>query len=54
MPTTTYLWSPRAGFNWDITGDKTKQVRGGTGIFTGRLPFVDWKSSRCSDPFSTK
>jgi hypothetical protein len=34
------LWSPRLGFNWDITGDKTIQVRGGTGIFTGKLPFV--------------
>jgi hypothetical protein len=30
----------RLGFNWDITGDKTIQVRGGTGIFTGKLSFV--------------
>jgi hypothetical protein len=32
MPNNNILWSPRAGFNWDITGDKTKQLRGGTGI----------------------
>jgi len=40
FPGTEVLWSPRVGFNWDLKGDRTMQVRGGTGIFTGRLPFV--------------
>jgi hypothetical protein len=40
LPGNAVLWSPRLGFNWDAKGDKTMQVRGGTGIFTGRLPFV--------------
>ena len=33
-------WAPRFGFNWDAFGDETTQVRGGTGIFTSRQPFV--------------
>jgi hypothetical protein len=47
LPSNKLLWSPRLGFNWDITGDKTIQVRGGTGIFTGKLPFV-WLGNQVS------
>lgn len=39
-PKSTFLWSPRVGFRWDAYGDKNLIVRGGTGIFTGRIPFV--------------
>ncbi|MCF6213636.1 MAG: TonB-dependent receptor [Flavobacteriaceae bacterium] len=40
LPSSNWLVSPRIGFNWDITGDNTQQLRGGMGIFSGRLPFV--------------
>ncbi|MDB4291966.1 carboxypeptidase regulatory-like domain-containing protein [Maribacter sp.] len=32
--------APRLGFNWDVKGDRTTQVRGGIGVFTSRLPLV--------------
>ena len=32
--------SPRLGFVWDVKGDHTLKVRGGTGLFQGRLPLV--------------
>ena len=49
MPTDSWMVSPRLGMNWDVLGDKTFQVRGGTGIFTGRLPFV-WIGNQIANP----
>ena len=39
-PKSSFLASPRVGFRWDVEGNKDLIVRGGTGIFTGRIPFV--------------
>ncbi len=44
IPSGNLLWSPRLGFNYDISGDRTTQIRGGVGIFTGRIPYV-WMSN---------
>lgn len=39
-PETNVQISPRIGFNWDVFGNKVLKVRGGTGLFAGRLPLV--------------
>jgi hypothetical protein len=41
------MWSPRAGFNWDLSGggSKRSQIRGGFGLFAGRTPYV-WLSNQ--------
>jgi outer membrane receptor protein involved in Fe transport len=43
-PNGQVLYSPRIGFNWDVNNDSKVQLRGGTGVFTGRVPFV-WISN---------
>jgi hypothetical protein len=40
MPKTQVLFEPRLGFNYDLKGEKKTQFRGGTGVFTGRPPYV--------------
>lgn len=40
VPSSALSFSPRIGFNWDITGDRRYILRGGTGLFVGRIPFI--------------
>ncbi len=49
LPGSDPLFSPRVGFNWNAAGERRTQVRGGTGIFTGRVPFV-WVGNVISNP----
>jgi hypothetical protein len=45
LPDAKLLWSPRVGFNWDVKGNRSTQVRGGTGLFTGP-PLYVWISNQ--------
>ena len=48
LPDASLTVSPRVGFNWDILGNHKLVLRGGTGYFVGRLPFV-WLVSAVSN-----
>ena len=48
IPTGQLMWSPRVGFNYDLEGDRRMIIRGGAGIFTGRVPYV-WISNQFSN-----
>ncbi|MCX6120676.1 MAG: TonB-dependent receptor [Ignavibacteriales bacterium] len=48
VPSGQVLFSPRIGVNYDVFGDRTTQVRAGTGIFSGRVPYV-WLSNQYSN-----
>ena len=47
-PDDKLLFSPRLGFTYDVKGNKSLIVRGGTGIFTGRIPFI-WLVNQVGD-----
>lgn len=45
LPNANVQFSPRVGFNWDVTGDRRTVLRGGTGVFSGTPPYV-WVSNQ--------
>lgn len=48
LPKERIMFSPRFGFNYDIKGDRSLQLRGGSGIFTSKVPFV-WIVAQSGD-----
>ncbi len=49
MPTNKWVLSPRLGFNYNSGGENSLQFRGGTGLFSGRFPFV-WLGNQIGNP----
>jgi len=49
LPDQKPLFSPRLGINWDVLGDRSLQLRGGSGLFSGRFPFV-WIGNQVANP----
>jgi hypothetical protein len=45
VPGAQVMYSPRVAFNYDLLGDRSIQLRAGTGLFTGRVPYV-WISNQ--------
>jgi hypothetical protein len=45
LPDSNILWSPRIGFNYAVDDNRNTQIRGGTGVFTGRPAYV-WISNQ--------
>ena len=45
LPATAAYVSPRVGLNWDLTHDQKTQLRGGSGLFSGKPPYV-WISNQ--------
>lgn len=48
LPSGQIMVSPRLSFNWDLTGDRSLQLRGGAGLLTSRAPYV-WISNQFSN-----
>ncbi len=49
LPDQKPLFSPRVGFNYDVRGNRSTVLRGGSGLFTGRFPFV-WIGNQVANP----
>lgn len=47
-PAQKLLYSPRVGFTYDVEGNRDLIVRGGSGLFTGRIPFI-WLVNQVGD-----
>jgi len=45
LPTASPYYSPRVGLNWDVNGSQATQIRGGSGLFSGKPPYV-WISNQ--------